>query len=171
MTQSDLRRAKLIARALRQLQSISAAVHFESATINIPNNADIEPMTPPTKDMGVDPKLLYTTTKVITDTLYFHHTADYGLLEDNSFSSDVKDDLITSLPSTSPMKHERNPQLQILALQQIAERGFYLPMLSWKLKQQQHQTSFKTTYRQLQDNRFATLTSVEQSAHYQFRSC
>ena len=52
LTQSDLRREKLLARALAQLQSISVAVHFKSATINIPNDSEVEPMTPPTKDMG-----------------------------------------------------------------------------------------------------------------------
>ena len=58
LAQSDRRREKLIARALAQLQSMSAAVHFESATINIPDNAEVEPTTPPTKDMGEDPIFL-----------------------------------------------------------------------------------------------------------------
>ena len=40
LAQSDLRRDKLLPRALAQLQSMSAAVHFENATINIPDNAD-----------------------------------------------------------------------------------------------------------------------------------
>ena len=52
LTQSDLRREKFLPRALAQLQSISAAVLFESATISIPNDSEVEPMTPPTKDMG-----------------------------------------------------------------------------------------------------------------------
>ena len=51
LAQSDLRREKLLARALAQLQSLSRAVHFESATIPIPNDADTEPMTPPTKEL------------------------------------------------------------------------------------------------------------------------
>ena len=51
------------------LQSISAAVHFESATINIPDNAEVEPMTPRTEDMGVNPIFLDTTTIGIADTL------------------------------------------------------------------------------------------------------
>ena len=40
LAQSYLRREKLLARSLAQSQSMSAAVHFESATINIPDNAD-----------------------------------------------------------------------------------------------------------------------------------
>ena len=46
LAQSELRRVKLLARALAQLQSISAAVHFESASISIPNDAEVELMTP-----------------------------------------------------------------------------------------------------------------------------
>ena len=83
LTQSDLRREKLLARALTQLQSTSVAAHFESATINIPNDSDVEPMTPPTKDMGVDPMFLDTTTMGIADTLPIYYLADCGLLEGN----------------------------------------------------------------------------------------
>ena len=101
LTQSDLRREKFLARALAQLQSISAAVHFESATINIPNDFEVEPMTSPKKDMGVDPMFSETTTMGIADTLPTYHLAEYGLLEDNPCSSDTKDELITTLPSTS----------------------------------------------------------------------
>ena len=61
------------------------------------------------------------------------------LLDGNPCTSDKEDELITTLPSTSSLKGEGYPQPQILALQQIAERGFYLPMLCWKLKQHQHQ--------------------------------
>ena len=109
MTQSDLRRKKLLARALAQLQSISAAVHFESATVNIPNDSEVDPMTPPTKVMGVDPMFFDTTTLGITDTLHIYHTTDYGMLEGNPCTSDTKDELITTLPSTSSMKGERVP--------------------------------------------------------------
>ena len=83
LVQSDLRREKFLARAVAQLQSISAAVHFESATVNFPNDSEVEPKTPPTKDMGVDPMFLDTTTMGITDTLPNYHTTDYGLLEGN----------------------------------------------------------------------------------------
>ena len=109
LTQSDLRREKLLARALAQLQSISVAAHFESATINIPTDSEVEPMTPPTKDMGVDPMFLDTTTKGIADTLPIYHLADYGLLEGNPCTSDTEDELITTLPSTSSLKRERVP--------------------------------------------------------------
>ena len=37
LAQNDLRTQKVLARAVAQMQSISAAVHFESATIKIPN--------------------------------------------------------------------------------------------------------------------------------------
>ena len=99
LTQSDLRREKLLARELAELQSISVAAHFESATINIPNDSEVEPMTPPTKDMGVDPMFLDTTTMGIADTLPIYHLADYGLLEGNPCTSDTEDELITTLPS------------------------------------------------------------------------
>ena len=104
LTQSDLRREKLQARALAQLQSISVAVHFESATINIPSDSEVEPMTPPTKDMGVDPLFLDTTTMGIADTLPIYHLAEYGLLEGKPCTGDTEDELITTLPSTSSLK-------------------------------------------------------------------
>ena len=97
----------LLARALAQLQSISAAVHIESATINIPDNAEVEPMTPPAEDMGVNSMFLDTTPLSIADTLPIYHTADYGLLEGNRCSSETKDELIKILLSTSPMNGER----------------------------------------------------------------
>ena len=66
-------------------------------------------MTPPTKDMGVDPMFLDTTTMGIADTLPIYHLADYKLIESNPCSSDTKDELITTLPSTSSRKEERVP--------------------------------------------------------------
>ena len=109
LTQSDLRREKFLTRALGQLQSISAAVHFESATINTPNSSEVKPMKPPTKDMRVDTLFLDTTTMGIADTLPIYHLAAYGLLEGNHCSSDTKDELKASLPSTSSMKGEKVP--------------------------------------------------------------
>ena len=55
LAQSGLRRKKLLARVLAQMQSINADVriHLRSATINFPSDAEAEPMTTPTKDMGV----------------------------------------------------------------------------------------------------------------------
>ena len=94
LAQSVLRKEKLLARALMQLQSISAAVHSKSATISIPNDPEVEPMTPSTKDMGVDPISLDTTTEGMADTLPIYHTADYGMLEG-------------PLPSTLPIMGER----------------------------------------------------------------
>ena len=108
LTQSDLRREKVLARALAQLQSISVAVHFESATIIIPNDSEVEPMTPPTKEIGVDPMFLDTTTMGIADTLPYH-ADDKRLLEGNPCTSDTEDELITTLPSTSSLKGEGVP--------------------------------------------------------------
>ena len=108
LAQSDIRRKKMLAQALAKLQSINTAVHFESTTIPFPNDADTEPMTPPRKDIVVDPMFLDTTTKGMADTLPIYHTAEYGLLERNPCSSDSNNELIT-LPSTSSMKGERVP--------------------------------------------------------------
>ena len=99
----------MLARALAQLQSISTAVHFESATKPIQNNADTESMTPPTKYIVVDPMFLDITTMAMADTLRIYHTADFGLPEGNPCSSDSNDELITTLPSTSSNKGERVP--------------------------------------------------------------
>ena len=68
LAQSGLRREKLLARVLAQMQSINADVqiHLRSATINIPSDAETEPMTPPTKDMGVDPISLNSSTMIIS---------------------------------------------------------------------------------------------------------
>ena len=109
LTQSDLRREKLLARALAQWQSISVAVHFERVTINIPNHSEVEPMTPPKKDTGVDPMFLDTTTMGIADTLPIFYLTEYELLEGNPCTSDTEDELITTLPSTSILKEERVP--------------------------------------------------------------
>ena len=121
LAQNDLRRGKLLARALAQLQSLSAAVHFENDTSKIVNDPEVEPMTSPTKDMRVDSIFLETTTMGNADTLPIYHTAEIGLLEGNPCSRDTKEELITTLPSISSMKGERVPQLQLLALQRIAD--------------------------------------------------
>ena len=54
LAQHTLRREKLLARALAQMQSINAEVqiHLRNADINISNCVESEPLTPPTKDMG-----------------------------------------------------------------------------------------------------------------------
>ena len=101
LAQSDLRREKLLAQALAKLQSISTAVHFDCATITIPNASESEPLTPPTKDMGVDPISLDTTTVSIADTLPKYHADDNGLRERNLYSSDTKNERISTSPSTS----------------------------------------------------------------------
>ena len=53
LVQSEIRRKKLLARVLAQMQSINAdlQIHLRSATVNFPSDAEAEPMTPPTKDM------------------------------------------------------------------------------------------------------------------------
>ena len=107
LAQSDLRREKLLARALAQLPSISKAVHFDCASIPIPNDAYTEAMTPPTKEMVVDPMFLDTTTMGMADTLPIYHTAAYRMLERNPCSSDSNDELRATLPSSSSMKGEK----------------------------------------------------------------
>ena len=76
-------------------------IHLSSATINVPNDAEAEPMTPQTKDMGVDPISLDTTTMKIADTLPKYHTGDNGLRERNLYSDDKKIERISISPSIS----------------------------------------------------------------------
>ena len=92
LAQSGLRREMLLARAIAQMQSINAVVqvYLRSATINIPNDAEAEPMTTPTGDMGVDTISLDTTTMGIADTVPEYHASDNGLLERNLCSSETK---------------------------------------------------------------------------------
>ena len=103
LAQSTLRREKPLARALAQMQSINAEVqiHLRNADINISNCVESEPLTPPTKDRGVDPTPLETTTVGIADTLPEYHAGDSGLRERNLYSSDTKSERISISPSTS----------------------------------------------------------------------
>ena len=87
--QSTLCQEKLLARALAQLQ------------INISDAVESEPLTPPTKDMGVDPISLDTTTMGIADILPEYHADDNGLRERNLHSSDTKNERMSISPSTS----------------------------------------------------------------------
>ena len=70
LEQTTLRREKLLARALAQMQSINAGVQIllRNAVMNVSNDVKSEPLTPLTKDMGVDPISLDTTTMCIADT-------------------------------------------------------------------------------------------------------
>ena len=103
LAQSGLRREKLLARVQAQMQSINADVqiHLRSATINIPSDAETEPMTPPTKDMGVDPISLNTATMIIADTLPKYHAGDNRLRERNLYASDTKNERISISSSIS----------------------------------------------------------------------
>ena len=103
LVQSGLRREKLLARVLAQMQSLNADVqiHLGSATINIPSDAEAEPMTPPTKDMVVDPISLNTSTMIIADTLLKYHAGDNRLRERNLYSSDMKNERISISSSIS----------------------------------------------------------------------
>ena len=69
--------------------------------INISDAVESEPLTPPTKDMEVDPISLDTTTMCIADTLPEYHAGDNGLRERNLYSSDTKNERISISPSTS----------------------------------------------------------------------
>ena len=103
LEQSTLRREKLLARALAQMQLINAEVqvYIRNADINIQDAVESEQMTPPTKDMGVDPTPLDTTTMCIADTLPEYHAGDNGLRERNLYPSDTKNERISISPSTS----------------------------------------------------------------------
>ena len=96
-------REKLLARALAQMQSINAEeqAHLRNADINVSNDVKSEPLTPPTKDMGVDPISLDTTTMGIADTLPEYHAGDNGLRERNLYSSDTKNEQISISSSIS----------------------------------------------------------------------
>ena len=107
LAQSGLRREKLLARVLAQMQSINADVqiHLRSATIKIPSDAEAEPMTPPTKDMGVDPISLDTTPMSIAETLPKYHAGDNRLRERNLYSSDTKNER-TSISSSITLSQD-----------------------------------------------------------------
>ena len=87
LAQNVPRSENLLTRALAQLQSISAEVHFESAAIDIPNDAEAEPMAPPIKYIRVDPNISPA-----------YHAGDNRLLDSNPCSRDTKDVLITTYP-------------------------------------------------------------------------
>ena len=99
LAQGTLRREKLLA----QMQSINAEVqaHLTNADINVSNDVKSEPLTPPTKDMGVDPISLDTTTMGIADTLPEYHAGDNGLRDRNLYSSDTKNERISISSSIS----------------------------------------------------------------------
>ena len=69
--------------------------------INISDAVESEPLTPPTKDMEVDPTPLDTTTMCNADTLPEYHAGDNGLRERNLYSSDTKNDRISISSSIS----------------------------------------------------------------------
>ena len=85
------------------MQSINAEVqaHLRNADINVSNDVKSEPLTPPTKDMGVDPISLDTTTMGIADTLPEYDAGDNGLRERNLYSSDTMNERISILSSIS----------------------------------------------------------------------
>ena len=93
LEQSTLCWEKLLARALARV--------LAQMQINISDAVESEPLTPPTKDMGVDPIPLDTTTMSIADTLPDYHAGDNGLRERNLYSSDTKSEQISISPSTS----------------------------------------------------------------------
>ena len=103
LVQSEIRMEKLLARVLAQMQSINADVqaHLRNADINVSNDVKSDPLTPLTKDMGVDPISLDTTAIGITDTLPEYHAGDNGLRERNLYSSDTKNERISISSSIS----------------------------------------------------------------------
>ena len=103
LARSGLRREKLLAKVLAQMQSINADVQIRLriATINIPSDSEAEPMASPTKDMGLDPISLDTTTMSIAETSAKYHAGDNRLRERNLYSSDTKNERISISSSIS----------------------------------------------------------------------
>ena len=103
LAQSGLRREKLLAKVLAQMQSINADVQIRLriATINIPSDSEAEPMASPTKDMGLDPISLDTTTMSIAETSAKYHAGENRLRERNLYSSDTKNERISISSSIS----------------------------------------------------------------------
>ena len=103
LAQGTLRREKLLA----QMQSVNAEVqaHLTNADINVSNDVKSEPLTPPTKDMGVDPISLDKTTMGIADTLPEYHAGENGWRERNLYSSDTKNERI-SIPSSISLSQD-----------------------------------------------------------------
>ena len=66
-----------------QLINAEVQVHLGNADINYSDAVESEPLTPPTKDMGVDPTPLDTTTVGFADTSPEYHAGDNGLSERN----------------------------------------------------------------------------------------
>ena len=99
LAQGTLRREKLLA----QMQSINAEVqaHLTNADVKVSNDVKSEPLTPPLKDMEVDPISLDTTTMSIADTLPEYHADDNRLRERNLYSSDTKNERISISSSFS----------------------------------------------------------------------
>ena len=99
LAQGTFRREKRLA----QMQSINAEVqaHLTNADINVSNDVKPELLTPPTKDMGMDPISLDTTTMGIADTLPEYHAGDNGLRERNLYSSGTKNERISISSSIS----------------------------------------------------------------------
>ena len=93
LEQSTLCQEKLLARALARA--------LAQMQINISDAVESEPLTPPKKDMGVDPTSLDTTTMGIADTLPEYHAGDNGLRERNLYSSDTKNERISISSSIS----------------------------------------------------------------------
>ena len=103
LEQSTLRREKLLARALAQMQLINAEVqvHLRNADIKYFRRRRIRTIDTADKRHGVDPTPLDTTTMCIADTLPEYHAGDNGLRERNLYSSDTKNERISISSSTS----------------------------------------------------------------------
>ena len=128
--QSTLRREKLLARAQAQMQSINAEVQIliRNADMNVSNDVKSEPLTPPTKDMGVDPISLDTTTMCIADTLPEYHAGDNGLRERNLYSSDTKNERISISHSTS-LSRDSSSNSHFPGTKSLISTTWWLPKL------------------------------------------
>ena len=88
LVQSEIRREKMLALVLAQMQTMNSGlqrpVHIKTVTVNY---SEREPMTPPAKDMTIDPTSLDFTTMAIDDQL-----PEYPIGESNPCSSDTRND-------------------------------------------------------------------------------
>ena len=102
----------ILAQIRTQMRATSAAIPNPEhvvrggAMTKLPNNTKVEPKTAPTKGVDVDTISLVTTTIGISTISPAYHTVDNGLPEGNPYSSDTKDELISTSPSTILLKLE-----------------------------------------------------------------
>ena len=96
--------------------------------INISDAVESEPLTPPTKDMEVDPISLHTTTMGIADTLPEYHAGDNGLRERNLYPSDTKNERI-SISSSISLSQDSSSNSHFPGTKSLISTTWLLPNL------------------------------------------